>query len=119
MVSPDLDGNNLSYVFLLLKVELVFAVSNRSNVKREQPAWAHGPMGSVPCGGRSCGREKLTLRSEREREGMEDEKMPVFMDVSFSHPLLLYPEPGLSETSVPVPALYQSFGCSVFCQLDN
>lgn len=74
MVSPDLDGNNLSYVFLLLKVELVFAVSNRSNVKREQPAWAHGPMGSVPCGGRSCGREKLTLRSERERGdgGRED-----------------------------------------------
>lgn len=80
-------------------------------------------MGSRAHGFGSLWWKKLWQREAhieaREREGMEDEKMPVFMDVSFSHPLLLYPEPGLSETSVPVPALYQSFGCSVFCQLDN
>lgn len=76
---------------------------NRDSVEREQLPGLMVSQVLVPCGGSWGSREAHTEEARK-----QDEKMPVFMDIAFSHPLLLNPSrarsSSLSEFSLQAPA---------------
>lgn len=63
---------------------------NRDSVEREHLPGLMVSQVLVSCGGSWGSREAHTEEARK-----QDEKMPVFMDIAFSHPLLTHPEPGL------------------------